>query len=67
MHVHNMHTVKAQKRVLDPLEPELSVVVSHHVDSGTKLRSWTRATSALTHGTISPVLALNIFFSFSIY
>lgn len=44
--VSGAHT--GQKRASDPLEPELEMVVSHCMGSGSQTRSFGRADSALT-------------------
>lgn len=44
-----------QKRILDPLELEILMVVSHHVDIGDQIQPPGRTANTLNYSAISPV------------
>lgn len=51
-----LDTCRGQKSTLIPLELEIQVVVTIHVDAGTEPRPSGRAASTLCHWAISPAL-----------
>ena len=53
--------LRGQKKALDPLEPELEMVVNHRWMLGTEPRSSARVASAFNHQAISPALKISFY------
>lgn len=65
-HVHARCLQESQRRMLDPLELELQMFISHCVDAKTKpVSSSARATSPLNYSAMSPSLPFNCGYHFN--